>query len=156
MAVRKPLVQVAGQIQQLQAGDSIEHPDLYTRVNNNAGAIVIGQPVYVDGAGSVDLAQADALATAEVLGLVADVSIAAAASGGIATDGKLTATTGQWDVVTGETGGLTPGAKYFLDAATPGMLTQTAPQTDGEVIAPVLVALSTTEAEINIDHTILL
>lgn len=156
MAVRKPLVQVAGQVQQLQAGDSIEHPDLYTRVNNNAGAIIIGQPVYVDGAGSVDLAQADALATAEVLGLVADVSIAAAASGGIATDGKLTATTGQWDVVTGETGGLTPGAKYFLDAATPGMLTQTAPQTDGEVIAPVIKALSTTEAEINIEHTILL
>lgn len=156
MAVRKPLVIVNGQVQQLQAGDTIEHPDLYSRTNNNAGAIVIGQAVYVDGAGTVDLAQADALSTSEVLGLVADVSIAAAASGGILTDGRLVATTTQWDAVTGQTGGLTPGAKYYLSAATAGMLTTTAPNVDGNVVAPVGKALSTTEMEINIEHTILL
>ncbi|MHC4355558.1 MAG: hypothetical protein ACYS0H_22895, partial [Planctomycetota bacterium] len=114
MAVKKPLVITAGQVQQLQAGDSIEHPGLFNRTNNNAGAITIGQAVYVDGAGTVDLAQADAAATTKVLGLVADVSIAAAASGGITTDGVLTATTGQWDAVTGQVGGLTAGSQYWL------------------------------------------
>lgn len=156
MAVKKPLVITNGQIQQIQAGDSLASENIYNRTNNNAGAIVIGQPVYVDGAGTVDLAQADALATANVLGLVADVSIAAAASGGIQTGGRLTATTGQWDAVTGQVGGLTPGAKYFLDPATAGMLTTTAPTTDGEVVAAVGEALSTTELEIDIDQTILL
>lgn len=156
MAVKKPLVVTAGQVEQLQSGDSIEHPGLYNRTNNNAGAIVIGQAVYVDGPGTVDLAQADALATSEVLGLVAETSIAAAASGGILTDGKLTATTGQWDAVTGQTGGLTSGARYYLDETTAGNLTATAPIADGEVVAPLGLALSTTEMEINIDHTILL
>lgn len=155
MAVRKPLVQIAGQVQQLQAGDSIAHPGLNNHTNNNAGAIVIGQPVYSDGAG-VDLAQADALATAEVLGLVAETSIAAATPGAIQSSGKLTATTGEWDTVTGQVGGLTPTAKYFLDPTTAGMLTTTAPSVDGEVVAAVGVASSTTDMEINIDQTILL
>lgn len=156
MAIKKPLVLTAGQVQQLQAGDSVEHPGLYNRTNNNASAIVISQAVYVDGAGTVDLAQADALGTSEVLGLVVDASIAAAASGGILTDGKLTATTGEWDNVTGQTGGLTSGSKYFLDESTAGSLTVTAPTINGDVVAPIGLALSTTEMEINIDHTILL
>lgn len=156
MAFKKPLVISLGQVQQLQAGDSVESLSLYNRTNNNVASIVIGQPVYVDSAGTVDLAKADALSTAEVLGLVFDISIANSASGGILTDGKLTATTIQWDIVTGQTGGLTPGTRYYLSAATPGKLTDIAPIVDGEVIAPVGVALSTTEMEINISHTILL
>lgn len=156
MAIKKPLVVTAGQVQQLQSGDSLEHPGLYNRTNNNAGAMSICQAVYVDGAGTVDLAQADALGTSEVLGLVFDSTIAAAASGGILTDGRLEATTGEWDAVTGQVGGLTSGSRYYLDETTPGNLTTTAPVADGEVVAPVGVALSTTEMEINIDHTILL
>lgn len=154
MAVKPPLVITAGQIEQLQAGDSVASADLFNRTNNNAGAIVIGQPVYVDGAGTVDLAQADILGTSNVLGLVADTSIAAATPGGIQTDGNLTATTGEWDVVTGQVGGLTAGVKYFLDPATAGMLTTTATTTLGEVVAPVGTAMSTTEMEITISHTV--
>lgn len=156
MAVKKPLVITAGQVQQLQAGDTLEHPGLYNRTNNNASPITICQAVYVDGAGTVDLAQADALSTSEVLGLVYDASIAAAASGGILTDGKLTATTGQWDAVTGDVGGLTAGDRYYLDETTAGNITSTAPTADGDVVAPIGTALSTTEMEINIEHTILL
>lgn len=156
MALRKPLVIVSGQVQRLQSGDTIETPGLYNRTNGNAGAIVIGQPVYVDAPGSVDLALANALATSDVLGLVADTTIASAASGGILTDGRLTATTGEWDAVTGQVGGLTSGSKYYLDENTVGNLTTTAPSANGDVVAPVGQALSTTEMEINIDHTILL
>lgn len=156
MAVKRPLVITNGQIEQLQAGDTIEHPGILNRTNNNAGAIVIGNAVYVDGAGTVDLAQADAAATKDVLGLVVDTTIAAAASGGIITTGILTATTGEWDAVTGQVGGLTSGAKYWLDPTTPGNLTPTAPTITGDYVAPVGKALSTTEFEVDVDHTILL
>lgn len=154
MATKKPLVITSGQVEQLQAGDSIEHPGLFSRVNGNAGAIVIGQPVYVDAPGSVDLAQADAASTTDVLGLVADTTIPSAGSGGILTDGVLTATTGEWDVVTGQVGGLTSGVKYWLDPTTAGNLTTTAPTVVGDFVAPIGQAMSTTELEITIGHTI--
>jgi hypothetical protein len=154
MAIKKPLVITAGQIEQLQSGDSVEHPGLFTRTNNNAGAITVGQPVYVDGAGTVDLALADAAATTHVLGLVADASIAAAASGGIQTDGVLTAATLDWDAVTGQVGGLTTGVQYYLDPTTPGNMTTTAPSATGDFVAPLGIAMSTTELEITIGHTI--
>ena len=72
MAQRKPLVIVNGQIQQLQSGDvldaSVNEVDVVSKQNDNAGAIVIGQPVYTKTNGNVDLAQADAGATVEILG----------------------------------------------------------------------------------------
>jgi hypothetical protein len=154
MAVKKPLVITGGQIEQLQSGDTIEHPGVFQRQNNNAGTVTIGQAVYVDGAGTVDLAQADAAGTKDVLGLVADVTIVAAASGGIQTDGVLAATTGQWDAVTGQVGGLTAGSKYYLDAATAGSLTATPPSGAGEFVAPIGIAMSTTEMEITILVTV--
>ena len=160
MAQRKPLVIVNGQIQQLQSGDvldaSVNEVDVVSKQNDNAGAIVIGQPVYTKANGNVDLAQADAGATVEVLGLVRDASIAAAASGEIQTDGVLTATTGEWDNVTGETGGLTAGAVYYLDPDTPGNLTQTAPTTTGDFVVRVGRAISATAMEISVSQPILL
>lgn len=154
MAARKPLVIINGQVQNLPAGDSLDAPvsevDLITATNNNAGSIVIGAPVYVAAAGAVDLAQANASGTKKVLGLVYDTSITAAATGNILTDGVLTATTTQWDAVAGTTGGLAAGTQYYLDPATAGMLTATAPSTSSQFVCPVGVALSTTEMEITI------
>jgi len=154
MAIKKPLVITNGQIEQLQAGDTLDNPNAKTRTNNNAGAIVIGQPVYADSGTTVDLAQGDAQSTIRVSGLVADTSIANAASGSILVDGVLVATTGEWDAVTGEVGGLTAGANYFLSAATAGELTQTAPTTTGEFVVRVGHALSTTEMEIEVQQPI--
>jgi hypothetical protein len=160
MASRKPLVIVDGQIQQLQSSDvldaSVNEVDIVTKQNDNVGSIVIAQAVYTKSNGNVDLAQSDAGATVEVLGLVRDSSIAAAASGAIQTDGVLSATTGQWDTVTGETGGLTAGAVYYLDPSTPGNLTQTAPSTVGQFVVRVGRAISTTEMEISVSQPILL
>jgi len=158
MALRKPLVIVDGAIQQLQAGDSLDatvlEADVIVRENGNAGTIVIGNVVYPDDNGTVDLAQADASGTVEILGLVSSVSITSAASGSIQTDGVLTATTGQWDVVAGTTGGLTAGTVYYLDPDTAGMLTATAPTSAGDYVVRVGVALSTTEFEISIQPPI--
>lgn len=160
MALRKPLVIISGQVQQLQAGDTLDasaaEVDVVALTNGNASAIVIGSPVYSDAAGSVDLAQANASGTVEVLGLVRDTSIAASASGSIQTDGILAATTGQWDIVTGDTGGLVAGTVYYLDPTTAGKLTATAPTTTSQYVVRVGKAISTTEMEISIEPPILL
>jgi hypothetical protein len=114
-------------------------------VNDNAGPIVIGAPVYVKADGNVDLAKADAQATADVLGLVKDISIATTVAGNVLLDGVLTATTAQWDAVAGTTGGLVPGTVYFLSAATAGQLTATPPSTAGQFVVRVGKALSATQ-----------
>jgi hypothetical protein len=154
MALKKPLVLNGGQIEQIQAGDTLDasanEVDVATMTNANAGAIVIGTPVYVSVAGSVDKGQADAAGTVQLLGLVKTVSIAAAGSGSIQTDGVLSATTAQWDAVTGEVGGLTAGTPYYLDPTTAGSLTDTAPTTAGQFVVRVGLALSTTDLDITL------
>jgi len=154
MPLRKPIVIVDGKLRQIAAGDTIDaqitEVDVVNQQNNNAGTIVIGSPVYNDGAGTVDLAQADAAATVEVLGLVKPASIVAAASGAIQTDGILAATTGQWDTITSDAGGLTPGCVYYLDPDTAGKLTKTAPTAVGDFVVRIGKAISTTEMEITI------
>jgi len=160
MALRKPIVVVDGLLQQLQSGDTLDavvsEVDVVEMTNNEASAIVIGTPVYVESAGNVEKAQADASGTVEVLGLVRAVSIAASESGEIITDGILIATTGQWDTVTGDSGGLTAGTVYYLDPDTAGMLTTTAPTTGGDYVVRIGKALSTTDLEITITQPILL
>lgn len=154
MAAKKPLVITNGQIEQLQSGDTLDavvtEVDLVTKTNDNAGAIVIGSPVYQKTNGNVDLGRANASGTVQLVGLVRDASIAASASGSIQTDGVLTATTGQWDSVTGQTGGLTTGSVYYLSATTAGRLTTTAPSAAGEFVVRVGLALSSTELDISI------
>lgn len=130
--------------------------DSVTRTNDNAGSLVIGQPVYTKANGNVDEALADAAATTVVTGLVSDESIATTASGDVQCDGILTATTTQWDAVTGKVGGLSINSKYYLDPDTAGQLTDTAPTTTGDYVAPIGLALSTTELCIRITPTVLL
>lgn len=158
MASRKPLVINAGQMEQLQAGDTLDatvsEVDVISKTNDNVGAITIGQAVYQKSNGNVDLARGNAQGTVQVLGLVRDASIAAAGSGIIQTDGVLSATTGQWDAVTGGTGGLTAGSVYYLSAATAGRITATAPTAVGEFVIRLGKALSTTEFEISVEPPI--
>lgn len=150
MASRIPLVLVAGQIQQLQSGDTLNIPSItagnvISQTNDEAGAIVIGAPVYNDANDGVKKAKADASGTKDVIGLVRDSSITNGVAGSIQTDGTLTATTGQWDAVFGTTGGLTKGTRYYLSAATAGLGTVTAPSTVGQYVVELGIAISTTE-----------
>ena len=126
----------------------------FTATNANAGAIVIGTPVYVSAVGSVDKAQADAEATKDVVGLVVDTSIASSAAGDIQTGGLLEATTGEWDAVTGDTGGLTAGTQYFVDPDTVGLLIDAAPTLAEDFVCAVGIALSATEMIIAIHQTV--
>lgn len=160
MAERKPLVLVDGHIQQLQTGDRLDatasEVDVVAMTNDEASSIAIGQAVYANSSGNVNLAQADAAGTVEVLGLVSEETITAAASGDIQTDGVIAATEAQWDTVTGQTGGLTPGSVYFLDAGSAGGLTTTAPSTAGQYVVRVGRAISATQMEISMTQPILL
>lgn len=155
MAIQKPLVIINGQLQQIPAGDTLSaastEVDVIGAINANVGSIVIGTPVYVSVAGSVDKASAAASGTKKIFGLVKDVSIAAAASGLIQLDGVLVATTVQWDAVAGTTGGLVANTLYYL-SATAGLLTATPPAASGNYITQVGLALSTTELEIDTDR----
>lgn len=149
MALRKPLVIVSGQVQQLQSGDTLDAiqsgGDAVVQTNAEAGSVVIGTPVYNNAANSVLKGKADAAGTVRLIGLVRDTSIAAAGSGAIQVSGVLTATTGQWDAVMGTTGGLTVGTRYYLSTATAGLGTPTAPSTTGQYVVELGLAMSTTD-----------
>jgi hypothetical protein len=157
MSSRKPLVIVDGQIEQLQAGDTLDAAQgggtQVVLTNDESGSIVIGTPVYADAADGVKKAKANALSTSGVIGLVADASISAAGTGAIQLDGIFTATTGQWDTVTGGSGGLTFNTRYYLDPSTAGKITSTAPTTVAQVVMPIGIAISTTEMKLTIDPT---
>ena len=161
MATRSPLVIVAGQIQQLQAGDSISvAAGQYSNdvlINGEASsALVVGTPVYISAAGAAKRAQSNAASTARDAGLWVDTTPAAAGSGNCAVSGRVTATTVQWDAVAATTGGLVFNTSYYLDPTTPGKLTSTAPTTPGQLVVLVGVAISSTDMELELSQPILL
>lgn len=157
MALRKPLVIVSGLIRQIDPADTLDaslaEVDVYSVVAD--AALIAGQVVYCSAAGHADKARANAAGTSKVIGF-AKAAISSAASGLIQTNGVLALTTGEWDAVFGTTGGLTFNTHYFLDAATAGLGTATAPSTVGQTVVLLGVALSTTEFLIGIQPYIML
>lgn len=119
MAIKKPLVlNDSCEIEELQVGDTIDtQPDTIDRTFTVL--TIPGQVVYVDGAASVDLAQANADATSTPIGL-AQAGVAAAAVGVVVIDGTLTLSTAEWDAVTGLAGGLVEGDRYYMSPDDPG------------------------------------
>lgn len=162
MANRKPLVIGAdGRPQQLQAGDTLQATvtggEQQQLTNGNAGAIVVGSPVYITTNDTCDKAQANAAGTKEVRGLVSQApSIGAGLTGAVQLAGVLALTTAQWDAVAGTSGGLTANTPYFLDPATAGKITSTPPTTVGQYIVELGTALSTTELDVDVGRPILL
>jgi len=122
-----------------------------TLSNNEAGAVVPGVPVYINANGTFKKAKADVAATASAIGLT-NAGIASATPGIVKLDDSLVLTTAQWDAVTGQAGGLTPGATYFVSNATAGLLTAVVPTTG--YLVPVGKALSTTMMSICIGSKI--
>lgn len=158
MPTRLPLVIVNGQLQQLQSGDNLDvRANQIQLLNDEAAPVVIGTPVYSDANGGIKKAQANAVGTSKPVGLVGQApSIANGVAGAVTVDGIQSATTAQWDVVTGQTGGLTFNTTYFLDPSTAGKLTIVAPTTVGQLVVQIGQALSTTDLKINIQQSVLL
>ena len=159
MASRKPLVLNAGQVQQLQSGDTLAAPlagaQEVSLTNDDVGSHVPGQVVYLDTNDGVKKAQANAGATANAFAL-ATIAVTNGVAGVYATDGILSLTTGQWDTAFGTSGGLTANTIYYLSAATAGLGTATAPSTVGQYVVRLGIAVSTTELDIGIRDPILL
>lgn len=160
MALKKPLALYSGEIAQLQAGDDIDAPFSgaveISLVNDNAGAVVIGAPVYASAAGHFDKGNATAAGTSKIIGLVTTTSIATGATGQVATSGTVTATTAQWDaVVSGGSGGLVFNTNYYLDT-TAGKLTTTPTTTTGQNNVFIGKGLSTLVMLLGIRQPILL
>ena len=155
MATKIALTMYDGEIGQLRAGDTLDltasSNQQFSATNSNIAAITIGQPVYIQGADTVDLALADAKATSGVIGLVLDASIDSSVVGTILTDGILTST--DWTAVVGAAT-LTVGSVYFLSDVDAGMLTTTAPTTTGSFVTRVGTAISTTTLEVTISRPI--
>ena len=148
MALRKPLVQVGGKIQQIQPGDTLSatFAEIEGQVwtNGDAGNHVIGDIVYLNSADNVKKAKADASGTADAIA-IATATIVNATTGTYQTSGVLAGLSG-----------LTAGARYFLSAGTAGLLTSTAPSTVGQLVVEIGIAISTTELLIRIQPAILL
>ena len=114
-----------------------------TLTNGNVGSLVPGTPVYETAvASTVDKARANAIATCHVVGLSVG-TITASGTGVIRSAGVLTLSTAEWDAVTGGTGGLTIGSRYYLDPATAGKLTLAPTDSTGNFMVEVGKALST-------------
>lgn len=114
--------------------------------------VLICQPVYSTSSGT-KLARAN---SASYVGLVKDLVISANAEGDIQTDGNFVAPTNKWDAVTGDSGGLTPGATYYLSPDTVGKITSAVPTTVGDYIVVIGTALSSTKMKLVHEQTILL
>lgn len=110
--------------------------------NNESTTILRCQPVFCNGDGTVQLAVADNSGSAIVAGLVADDVIASGSPGIIVVDGLVNASTDEWDVVCGTTGGLTFDVTYYLHPLLPGCLTATPPSASNQQVVPVIRALS--------------
>lgn len=99
--------------------------------------------VLAAGSAGIVKGRANAAGTSEVVGV--NIGAAAEDEPGFAKyAGPVTLTTAEWDAVAGTTGGLTPGARYYLSTATAGKLTATPPSTEGQFLCPVGLALSAT------------
>jgi len=157
MAAVTPLIFYSdtADIEVLRAGDTLlgvagSQDDI--SLTNASGAIAApGSPVYISAASSFANSRANATTTAKVIGLVV-ASIANSASGAVRKDGTLTLTTGEWDTITGQTGGLTAGSAYYLSSATAGRMTTTVPTTN--FFLPIGIAMSSTDFEIQITRRI--
>ena len=150
MTARKPLVMNSGQIQQIQAGDTLDatliETESVTLTNGESSdAITAGMAVYISGAATGKKAKADAAGTKEVFALCKDASVTSGQTGNFVTAGQLAVA--DWTSIIGSAT-LTAGAIYYLSGATGGLLTATAPVAG--YIVEVGVAISTTLMQIRI------
>lgn len=127
-------------------------PDLSKHTATFDSTMVVGQPIYVSGNNTVDLAKADNVTTAEAVGLVLTGATAGDDGEWIA-EGSVVKL--DWTAITGSAA-LTPGSTYYLSEITAGMLSASAPTTRGNYVVRVGKALSTTKIDIEIAVDLLL
>lgn len=156
MSVKIPLVLATdGRPEQLQSGDSVASSGAATDSMTPASNMAIGQVVYCSGAAAATKARANGSPQTFAVGLC-QAALTSGIAGNVQLNGVLSLTTSQWDAITGQSGGLTSGATYYLDPTTAGMMTPTCPTAAGQYVCITGRALSTTDFQIKISEPILL
>jgi hypothetical protein len=112
-------------------GAALNPPNVFTDANTSPVVLFKCMPARIQTADGT-IKRARAMGTSDTVrkvgGLVLDDTIAIGDSGRVQTSGPFVATTAQWDAVTGETGGLVPGAIYWMSAEF-GRIARVAPDT---------------------------
>lgn len=107
--------------------DALSNQIPVTQVSHGFSA---GDVLTVNNLGQLVLAKADALSTAQVVGIVKEV---------VSVNQFILANSG---LLTGLPFAVTPGSWHYLSAATAGTISTTAPSSSGEYVTPVLFGLS--------------
>jgi hypothetical protein len=116
-------------------GAAWQHPPgndyILLQISSSASTLTIGMPVYITNGNYV-------------LGLVLNNTVSVGNVASILAEGKITAPTASWDSITGQSGGLTPGAFYYLSDVTNGGLSTAIPTTSRHWIVRVGQAFTST------------
>ncbi len=124
----------------------------FNAVNDEGGAVIAGNVVYMKTSGKIAKADADTAAAAALkipVGML-KAGVDDGKSVGVVFRGRLTLTLAEWDAVGTDALGLDPGAKYYM-SGTAGTITTTAPNTTGDTLFVVGVAISATTMLVRLD-----
>jgi len=113
--------------------------------------VLVGQPVYVSGNNTINLADASDSTAARAIGLVL-TGATANGTANVLTEGSVNQA--DWTSVIGSAA-LTPGATYFL-GTTPGTMSTTPPTTDNHVVVTMGTALTTSKFDIEVNEVAIL
>ena len=169
--VLKPLVIDAGQIRQLGSGDTLDAVVSAKEVVTISGvagvAIKLGQMVYINSSGTLNLVNASADASKYPIGFVRGAYDGSqgpwtGASLEVQTDGAFVLTATQWDDLLGvditdanySVTGLVPGTKYYASDSTAGDITASSPTSANSFVVPIGRAISATTMYIEIGEPI--
>lgn len=123
--------------------------------NVDTATIFPGMPVRIVGPSTVRRSSADVGGLSAVDGLAFGDPADPAEQLSFRTQGRMTLKPEQWDQITGELGGLFPGAIYYL-GLDPGMLTSAAPFQPGQSVCTIGTALTPSVLIIRIRAPLLL
>jgi len=130
-------------------GNGSGDPDLSQHDVTANETVAVGQPIYISGNETVNLANATSVNTANAIGLVLE-GATANGTATILTEGSVNQA--DWTTVTG-TANLTPGSVYFLDT-TAGKMTTTPPSGSGNVVVALGTAINITKFDIEVNEIV--
>lgn len=129
-------------------------PLVLSRANEDFINLTIGMPVFAYSPTGVRRAVATESSGAwKVIGLTIN-TVLQAGIGNFQAEGVLTATTAEWDAVTGDVGGLVANKTYFLSSTQVGKITMTPPTGAGEYLCRIGVGYSSTSMYIDLGSCI--
>jgi len=126
-------------------------PDLSLHSVTANETVLVGQPIYISGNNTINLASATDTTTAQSVGLVV-IGATAGSTANILTEGSVNQA--DWTNVIGTTL-LTPGSVYFLSTSA-GQMVTAPPTGDGETVVTMGTAITTTKFDIEVNEIAIL